>query len=157
MDRVYALDVGTRNVVLLSAVLDETGKIKVEHMFTREHETRAMEDGQIHDIAKVSEIVNKLKDDMRAATGEEVEEVAVAVAGRSLVTEKGFSKKEFSIHEELSEDDIKTVELLAIQDSLIKLNAESSNYHCVGYTVSEYKLDGVSIKNPLFQKGSVHK
>ena len=155
MDRVYALDVGTRNVVLLSAVFDETGKIKVEHMFTREHETRAMEDGQIHDIAKVSEIVNKLKHDMRAATGEEVEEVAVAVAGRSLVTEKGFSKKEFSIHEELSEDDIKTVELLAIQDSLIKLNAESSNYHCVGYTVSEYKLDGGSIKNPLFQKGSV--
>lgn len=155
MDRVYALDVGTRNVVLLSAVMDENGKIRIEHMFTREHETRAMEDGQIHDISKVSEIVNKLKDDMRAATGEEVEEVAVAVAGRSLLTEKGFSKKEFSVNEELSEDDIKTVELLAIQDSLVKLHAESSKYHCVGYTVSEYKLDGVSIKNPLFQKGNV--
>ena len=155
MNRVYALDVGTRNVVLLSAVLDENGKIKIEHMFTREHETRAMEDGQIHDIGKVSEIVNKLKDDMKSATGEDVEEVAVAVAGRSLLTEKGFSKKEFSVHEELSEDDIKTVELLAIQDSLVKLHAESSKYHCVGYTVSEYKLDGVSIKNPVFQKGNV--
>lgn len=154
MNRVYALDVGTRNVVLLSAVLDENKKIKVEHMFTREHETRAMEDGQIHDIAKVSEIVNKLKEDMKAATGEEVEEVAVAVAGRSLLTEKGFAQKEFNVLEELSEDDIKTVELLAIQDSLMKLKDEASKYHCVGYTVSEYKLDGASIKNPLFQKGN---
>lgn len=155
MDRVYALDVGTRNVVLLSAVLDDTGKIRIEHMFTREHETRAMEDGQIHDIEKVSEIVNKLKDDMKCATGEDVEQVAVAVAGRSLLTEKGFSKKEFSVHEELSEDDIKTVELLSIQDSLQKLKEDTSKYHCVGYTVSEYKLDGVSIKNPLFQKGNL--
>ncbi|MBP6408654.1 MAG: pilus assembly protein PilM [Fusobacteriaceae bacterium] len=154
MNRVYALDVGTRNVVLLSAVLDENNKIKIEHMFTREHETRAMEDGQIHDIAKVSEIVNKLKEDMKSATGDEVTEVAVAVAGRSLLTDKGFAKKDFNPLEELSEDDIKTVELLAIQDSLMKLKDEASNYHCVGYTVSEYKLDGVAIKNPLFQKGN---
>ena len=114
MNRVYALDVGTRNVVLLSAVLDENNKIKIEHMFTREHETRAMEEGQIHDIAKVSEIVNKLKEDMKSATGDEVTEVAVAVAGRSLLTDKGFAKKDFNPLEELSEDDIKTVELLAI-------------------------------------------
>lgn len=155
MNRVYALDVGTRNVVLILAVLEDDGKIKIEHMITKEHETRAMEDGQIHDITKVSETVNKLVNEMKEMTGEEVTEVAVAVAGRSLLTEKGFSTKEFSAHEELSEDDIKTIELLAIQDSLMKLKDEASKYHCVGYTVSEYKLDGASIKNPLFQKGNI--
>ena len=155
MDRVYALDVGTRNVVLLSAVQDENGKIIIEHMFTREHETRAMEDGQIHDISKVSEIVEKLRKDMKEATGEEIREVAVAVAGRSLATAKGCAKKEYNPLEELTEDDVKAVELLAIQDSLMKLKDESSKYHCVGYTVSEYKIDNATIKNPVFQKGNI--
>lgn len=145
---------GTRNVVLLSAEKTDENKIRIDHMLTREHETRAMEDGQIHDIAKVAETVEKLQNDMEALSGERVGDVAVAVAGRSLITSMGEGKKEFSVHDELTEDDVKAVELLAIQDAMEKLKSKGDEYHCVGYTVSGYRLDGISLKNPIFQKGA---
>ncbi len=153
MGKIFALDVGTRNVVLLSAEKKDD-KIKIDHMIAREHETRAMEDGQIHDIAKVAQTVKKLKDEMESLSGEKVEEVAVAVAGRSLVTSIGKKNREFSVQDELTEEHIKSVELLAIQDAMVNLNASQGEYHCVGYTVSEYILDGISLKNPLYQKGA---
>lgn len=154
MSKIFALDVGTRNVVLLSAEKTDENKIRIDHMLTREHETRAMEDGQIHDIAKVAETVEKLQNDMEALSGERVGDVAVAVAGRSLITSMGEGKKEFSVHDELTEDDVKAVELLAIQDAMEKLKSKGDEYHCVGYTVSGYRLDGISLKNPIFQKGA---
>jgi cell division protein FtsA len=152
--RIFALDVGTRNVVLLSAEKTKENKIMIDHVISMEHETRAMEDGQIHDIAKVSEVVDKLRNEMEKVTSAPVDEVAVAVAGRNLVTSTGKGEKEFNIHNELSEDDIRSVELLAIQDAMSSLREDTGEYHCVGYTVSGYLLDGISLKNPLFQKGS---
>lgn len=153
LEKVYALDVGTRNVVLLSAEKSEDNKIKISNMINKEHETRSMLDGQIHDIAKVAEIVGKLKTDLEAETGEAIKSVAVAVAGRSLVTSKGKSKKSFDIQNEIGEDDILAIELVAIQEGIQHLEKESNNYHCVGYTVTNFILDGVEIKNPLYQKG----
>lgn len=153
MGKIFALDVGTRNVVLLSAEKKDD-KIKIDHMIAKEHETRAMEDGQIHDIAKVAQTVEKLREEMEVLSGEKVDEVAVAVAGRSLVTTTGKKAREFSVHDELTEEDIKSVELLAIQEAMANLNTGKGEYHCVGYTVSEYILDGISLKNPLYQKGA---
>lgn len=154
MTKIYALDVGTRNVVLLSAEKTEENKIKINHVLSKEHETRAMEDGQIHDISKVAQVVSSLKKEMEEITKETIEEVAVAVAGRNLVTSIGKMSKDFNITYELKEDDIKAVELGAIQKAMENLNADSSEYHCVGYTVSDYILDSISLKNPLYQKGA---
>ncbi|TDT70606.1 cell division protein FtsA [Hypnocyclicus thermotrophus] len=154
MKKVYALDVGTRNVVLLLAEYTEEDKIKIIDMVSKEHESRAMLDGQIHDISKVAKTVKILKDTMEDKTKEKIEEVAVAVAGRNLITFRGKAKKSFDSSEELSEDDILTVELLAIQNTIKSLgNENNKEYYCVGYSVIEYKLDGVEIKNPLYQKG----
>ncbi|MDN5304854.1 MAG: hypothetical protein PWP46_1740 [Fusobacteriaceae bacterium] len=154
MKKVYALDVGTRNVVLLLAEYTEDDKIKIIEMVSKEHESRAMLDGQIHDISKVAKTVKILKDTMESKTNEKIEEVAVAVAGRNLITYKGDGKKSFDPSEELSEDDILAVELLAIQNTIKSLgNENNKEYYCVGYSVIEYKLDGVEIKNPLYQKG----
>lgn len=154
MTKIYALDVGTRNVVLLCAEKTKENKIKINHVLSREHETRAMEDGQIHDISKVSQVVSSLKKDMEDLCKEEIEQVAVAVAGRNLITSTGKNSKEFNITYEIKEDDIRAVELDAIQIAMENLEADSSEYHCVGYTVSEYILDGISLKNPLYQKGA---
>lgn len=152
--KIFALDVGTRNVVLLSAEKNKENKIMIDHVLSLEHETRAMEDGQIHDIAKVAEVVEKLKREMENIVEDSIGEVAVAVAGRNLVTSSGQGNKEFNVNDELSEDDVRSVELLAIQAAMENLSEDSGEYHCVGYTVSDYKLDEISLKNPIFQKGS---
>ena len=155
MDRVFALDVGTRNVVgIMSRV--EDGHIIIEDMEIKEHETRAMEDGQIHDIGKVAEVVTKVKNILEERTGEKIEKVAVAVAGRTLVSQKGYAKKELNIKEEISEETILALELQAIQNSMTQLDEKfNKEFHCVGYTVSEFILDGDRIKNPVMQKGAV--
>ena len=125
--RIFALDVGTRNVVLLSAEKTKENKIMIDHVISMEHETRAMEDGQIHDIAKVSEVVDKLRDEMEKIISASVGEVAVAVAGRNLVTSTGKGEKEFNVNNELSEDDIRSVELLAIQAAMELLRKIQEN------------------------------
>ena len=150
MKNIFALDVGTRNIVgIVSDYQDD--KIVVKHIANLEHETRAMEDGQIHDISKVSMKVDEIVAILKEQSGEELEEVAVAVAGRSLLTNRGIAIKELEVALEISEETLLEIELLAIQNSLEDM--DNKEYHCVGYTVSEYKLDGNHIKNPLFQKG----
>ncbi len=151
LKKVFALDVGTRNVVGL--LTEHYNGIELKDAVTIEHETRAMEDGQIHDISKVTKTVLRVKKELEKRNNIELKDVAVAVAGRELLTEDGIAKKEINIQNEISEEDILAIELLAIQNSLNKLNKTNNGYHCVGYTVTEYKLDGEIIKNPLFQKG----
>lgn len=155
MDRVFALDVGTRNVVGIMSRIED-GQIIIEDMEIKEHETRAMEDGQIHDIGKVAEVVTKVKNILEERTGEKIEKVAVAVAGRTLVSQKGYAKKELNIKEEISEETILALELQSIQNSMTQLDEKfNKEFHCVGYTVSEFILDGDRIKNPVMQKGAV--
>ncbi len=153
MDTVFALDVGTRNVVGILTKMNGD-KIEISHMEIMEHETRAMEDGQIHDIAKVSNVSEAVKNKLEEKSGEKIDKVAVAVAGRTLVSQRGSAQKELNIKEEVTEEDVLAIELQAIQNSMLQLDDKfHKEFHCVGYTVCGYKLDGVSIKNPLLQKG----
>lgn len=92
MEKLFSLDVGTRNVVGLLCESDGS-KIIVNEMEIMEHETRAMEDGQIHDIGKVAEVVEKVKNKLEEKSGIKIDKAAVAVAGRTLVSQKGFAKK----------------------------------------------------------------
>lgn len=154
MEKLFSLDVGTRNVVGLLCESDGS-KIIVNEMEIMEHETRAMEDGQIHDIGKVAEVVEKVKNKLEEKSGIKIDKAAVAVAGRTLVSQKGFAKKELNIKEEIKEDDLSALELQAIQNSMMQLDEKfNKEFHCVGYTVSEFVLDGERIKNPVMQKGS---
>lgn len=92
MDTVFALDVGTRNVVGILTKMNGD-KIEISHMEIMEHETRAMEDGQIHDIAKVSNVSEAVKNKLEEKSGEKIDKVAVAVAGRTLVSQRGSAQK----------------------------------------------------------------
>ena len=53
MNNVFGLDIGTRNVVGTVGHRTEDGAFIVEAQYVRQHETRSMLDGQIHDIGKV--------------------------------------------------------------------------------------------------------
>ncbi|HDM69880.1 MAG: hypothetical protein J7L28_03375, partial [Thermotogae bacterium] len=64
----FALDVGTRTVV---GVLyeKEDSRLRIKDFVMKEHEERAMLDGQIHDVSKVSRIVGEIKDELEERSG----------------------------------------------------------------------------------------
>ena len=58
--KVFALDIGTRKIVGL--VMEKTEKgYKVTGSEMREHQTRAMLDGQIHDVEAVAQSILDIK------------------------------------------------------------------------------------------------
>jgi len=57
---VFGLDIGTRSIVGTVGYLNG-GKFHVLAQRSKEHETRAMLDGQIHDIGKVGETISQVK------------------------------------------------------------------------------------------------
>ena len=67
-DFVFGLDIGTRNIVgTLGYMIN--GRFKVAAVVSRQHETRAMLDGQIHDINKVSDTIRMVKHELEQMTG----------------------------------------------------------------------------------------
>lgn len=65
---VFGLDIGTRSVVGSVGFMDHK-KFKVAAQYMKEHDTRAMIDGQIHDIAKVSQTIYQVKLELEAMLG----------------------------------------------------------------------------------------
>ena len=64
----FALDIGTRNVV--GIVAEVVGnKINILASERLEHQTRAMLDGQIHDIPQVVLVIKEIKEKYRKAYG----------------------------------------------------------------------------------------
>ena len=62
---VFGLDIGTRNVVGTVGYKDEDNFVVVaQHIM--EHDTRAMLDGQIHDIGRVGRTIKKMKEVLEA-------------------------------------------------------------------------------------------
>ena len=57
---VFGLDIGTRNVVGTVGYKEGTEFIVVAQ-YIKEHETRAMLDGQIHDIGRVAKTIEAVK------------------------------------------------------------------------------------------------
>ena len=80
---VFGLDIGTRSIV--GTVGYKSGdRFVVVAQRTKEHETRAMLDGQIHDIQKVADTIADVKQQLETAIGRKLTEVCIAAAGRVL-------------------------------------------------------------------------
>ncbi|MDT3699640.1 MAG: cell division FtsA domain-containing protein [Thermincola sp.] len=162
---IFALDTGTRSVV--GVVMQETIKgLEIIAAEQLEHPSRAMIDGQIHDIEKVAKAIKLVKEKLEAKIGQKLTRVAVAAAGRALKTVRLRSESDSAEFKEIQQDDILRLELQAVQEAQIRLvegdsrevNWEESaedlyNYHCVGYSVVFYELDGFKIGNLQGQKG----
>lgn len=64
---IFALDIGTRSVV--GIILKETdGQYQVEDIVIKEHEERAMLDGQIHDVLAVAKVIIDIKKNVRGTS-----------------------------------------------------------------------------------------
>ena len=63
---VFGLDIGTRSIVGVVGYREKENDFKVVAMAAKQHETRAMLDGQIHDIGKVAETIKNIKEQLES-------------------------------------------------------------------------------------------
>ena len=84
-EHIFALDIGTRSVIGIVADQEADGSMTVLQTTRREHKTRAMLDGQIHDVPQVAAVIREVKAALEESVGP-LKSVAVAAAGRALYT-----------------------------------------------------------------------
>ncbi|MEK3954303.1 pilus assembly protein PilM [Psychrobacillus sp. FSL K6-1464] len=155
--KLFALDIGTRSVV--GIILEEHGEsFHVVDILVEEHKERAMVDGQIHNVLKVAEIIQSVKEKLEKKHGK-LEKVSVAAAGRALKTEQAEDIMDIKNRPIFSEDDMSRLELSAVQKAQSNLlqnstDKNTNHYYCVGYSVVYYRLDGEEIGSLVDQQGN---
>jgi len=147
-DWVFGLDIGTRNIVGVVGYLDKNN-FKVVAMAVKEHDTRAMLDGQIHDIYKVGETIRNVKNQLEKQLGKELTNVCIAAAGRVLKTVNITKEFEFEEETRVLQEHIYSLNLLAVEEAHYQLNGSSNKakFFCVGNTPIRYMLNDYDIKN----------
>lgn len=157
---IYALDIGTRNVVGVIATMQDD-KLKVIDYCTMSHPQRSMYDGQIHEIEAVAKIVRQVTDVLEQRNGYKITHTSIAAAGRALITKHVSISKELDPSLEITKEFLDVLEISAIQNSQAEVENRgesqeipSARYFCIGYSVARYFIDDVEIKNPIDHRGS---
>lgn len=146
---VFGLDIGTRNVVGTVGYRKED-EFYVIAQRVKEHDTRSMLDGQIHDIGRVGRTIQSLKEDLEAQVEHPLKEVCIAAAGRVLKTVEVTVTYDFPEERVVEKEDIHTLDLLGVEAAQKQLNEENDTkfkFYCVGYSVVRYFLNGDPISN----------
>ena len=146
---VFGLDIGTRNVVGTVGYRQEE-EFFVMAQYIKEHETRSMLDGQIHDIGRVGRTINKVKKELETQLQVELNDVCIAAAGRVLKTVTTTVSFEFAEESVVSREDVHTLDLLGIEKAQQILNENNDTkfkFYCVGYSVVKYYLNGDIFSN----------
>ncbi len=146
---IFALDIGTRTVVGVVAQETEKG-IEILDFEVAEHEERAMLDGQINDVPKVSKTVQSVRKKLEERAGTKFSKVSTAVAGRFLKTVVGNSTMKIP-PSKIGEEFVRNLEFEALADA-VKKNGHSQDY-CVGYSILEYLVDNERVRNLIGQFG----
>ncbi len=154
---IFALDIGTRTVVGL-LLSDENGEYHVKDSEVLTHEDRAMFDGQIHDVSSVTDMADNIISSLEDKNGIKIDEAAVAAAGRALETVECTREIEFSTRRKITSEDVQALEYSAIQKARDTLQRDASgdedmDYHFVGHTVREYRVDDIFLTEILHQQG----
>ena len=152
-DLIFSLDIGTRSIIgVVGNIRNKKFNVLCEKY--KEHEERAMVDGQIHDINLVAKTVKNVKDGIEKELGIKLENVAIAAAGRYLRTSEAKSEMILNSNEEITKDIIRTLELSAVKktEEEICKNTDGKLY-CVGYSVKSYYLNSYVISNLQGHKG----
>ena len=148
---VFGLDIGTRSIVGTVGYKQSINDFTVVAQAVKLHDTRAMMDGQIHDINKVAETIEQVKRSLEKQTGKKLEEVCIAAAGRVLKTVTVHVDTEFAQEVTVNNEMIRALELLGVENAYQQIKNEAkdddTNYYCVAYTVIKYYLNDFSISN----------
>lgn len=146
---VFGLDIGTRSIVGTVGYKADDG-FHVLAQEIKEHESRAMLDGQIHDIGMVGGTILSVKKRLEERLGKELGEVCIAAAGRVLRTVTVNVSKEFEQETEVTDEDIYNLTTEGIEqayDDFQSKNDTDMKFYCVGYTPMRYYLNGYQIGN----------
>ncbi|MDE6184313.1 MAG: rod shape-determining protein, partial [Lachnospiraceae bacterium] len=147
---VFGLDIGTRSIV--GTVGYKSGnQFVVAAQRVKEHETRAMLDGQIHDIQKVGDTIRIVKEQLEEAVGRKLSEVCIAAAGRVLKTVTTHVEYPFIGDKEVDQEDIYGLISAGVekayQEFLEKKEEDEIKFYCVGHSVVRYYLNGYPMGN----------
>lgn len=149
----FALDVGTRSLIGTVGIIEDN-KFKVICEKYLEHEERAMIDGQIHDIDLVAKGVKTILSEIQSELGINLKDVSIAAAGRFLKTISSEGIIKLNIDDEITKEDVKNLELLALKTAEFEINKTTEGrLYCVGYSVKNYFLNGFVISNLVGHKG----
>ncbi|MBQ0027385.1 MAG: rod shape-determining protein [Lachnospiraceae bacterium] len=146
---VFGLDIGTRSIV--GTVGYKKGKqFVVVAQCNKEHETRAMLDGQIHDIAQVAETIKDVKKRLEAKIGGELHRVCIAAAGRVLRTMQTHVVMDLDEERTVTSEDIYSLHSYAIEEAykeFLDQNNTELKFYCVGSSVVRYYLNDFAMSN----------
>ncbi len=146
---VFGLDIGTRSIV--GTVGYKRGKnFVVVAQCNKEHDTRSMLDGQIHDIGRVADTITDVKNRLEKQIGGELKRVCLAAAGRVLQTMQVHSEMELDEERAVTAEDIYSLNSIAIEDAYRKFLEENKidmHFYCVGSSAVRYYLGDFAISN----------
>ena len=146
---IFGLDIGTRSIVGTVGYL-KAEKFHVAAQCVREHETRAMLDGQIHDIMKVGDTIRTVKEALEEELKIKLSEVCIAAAGRVLRTVTVNAEKVFDGEKEINSEDIYNLQMDGIEKAyaeFVESNDIDLKFYCVGSSVVRYYLNDFAMSN----------
>ncbi|MFL0247816.1 cell division FtsA domain-containing protein [Candidatus Clostridium stratigraminis] len=152
-DVIFALDIGTRSIIGTVGIVREKKFYCLAESYL-EHEERAMQDGQIHDISLVAAGVNSVKAKLEKELNFNLKDVSIAAAGRFLRTSTARTELTLDDDREIDKDYVRSLELTAVKIAENEINKSTEGkLYCVGYSVKNYFLNDYIISNLLSHKG----
>lgn len=149
-DFVFGLDIGTRSIVGTVGYRQSDGHFVVVAQAAVQHETRAMLDGQIHDIGKVADTIRSVSDQLEQLTGKKLNNVCIAAAGRVLKTVEQEAEVTFTTETVVTTEHVYSLDMLAVEkahETLRQSDNSGLKYYCVGYSVMRYYQNDYPITN----------
>ena len=149
-DFVFGLDIGTRSIVGTVGYRQPDGHFVVVAQAAVQHETRAMLDGQIHDIGKVADTIRSVSDQLEQLTGKKLNNVCIAAAGRVLKTVEQEAEVTLTTETVVTTDHVYSLDMLAVEkahETLRQSDNSGLKYYCVGYSVMRYYQNDYPITN----------
>ncbi|MCI5883843.1 MAG: pilus assembly protein PilM, partial [Eubacterium sp.] len=145
-DYVFGLDIGTRSIVGTVGYRTGTDRFVVVAQKSLEHKTRAVIDGQIHDISTVAASISVIKRQLEDEIRQSLTHVSIAAAGRVLKTETVFVEHEMPSETKVTKDHIHSLDSLAVEKAYERIRKQTEHkdkhFYCVGYSPVKYYLNG---------------
>lgn len=143
---VFGLDIGTRSIVGTVGYRTGTDRFVVLAQVSLEHKTRAVIDGQIHDIPAVTNTIKEVKARLEEMTGEKLLDVSIAAAGRVLKTKNVYVEYEMPSETRVTSEHVHSLDSIAVEKAYNEIRGEADHkdkhFYCVGYSPVKYYLNG---------------
>ncbi|MBO4396140.1 MAG: pilus assembly protein PilM [Eubacterium sp.] len=143
---VFGLDIGTRSIVGTVGYRVGVDRFVVVAQESIEHTTRAVIDGQIHDIETVSKTIVEVKAALEKKIQQPLSEVSIAAAGRVLKTREVHIEHSFDEETKVTSDHLRNMEMAGVERAYEEISADvdhkDKKFFCVGYSAARYYLNG---------------